>query len=222
MTREILVELADAVAGGKAERDSPYPPERRGEDGAAEICLAALAAGVSPEDVLRRGLVAGMQRVGERFARGEAFIPEVLLAAKAMRAALAHLEPRLAKEEAGRRGTVVLGTVAGDIHDLGKNLVGMVLQGAGWRVVDLGVDVSADRFAQAVRAEHPRVVGLSALLTTTMAHLGPTVERLRREAPGLPVYVGGAPVTPEFAERIGAAGTFPDAFAFARHLGEAG
>jgi 5-methyltetrahydrofolate--homocysteine methyltransferase len=218
VSEELTERLAACVERGKADRDSPYPPELVGEDGASELCRRALDAGIAPDRLVREGLVTGMRRVGDRFGRGEAFIPEILVAARAMRAAMAHLEPLFESGVVERRGTVVLGTVAGDLHDIGKNIVRMVLEGDGWKVVDLGVDVTAERFAASARDESADVVGLSALLTTTMVRMGSVIERLAEAAPGVPVYVGGAPVTAEYAQRIGAAGWFPEPFSFARHL----
>ena len=220
MNENLIAKLARLVERGKADRDSPHPPELRGEDGAAEICRAALDAGIAPELLLRNGLVAGMRRVGERFGKGEAFIPEILVAARAMHAAMAHLAPHFESGAVARRGTVVLGTVAGDIHNIGKNIVRMVLEGDGWKVVDLGVDVTEEKFAAAAIAEPVQVVGLSSLLTTTMPRMGRVIDCLAEAAPDARVYVGGAPVTAEFAEKINAAGWFPDPFSFAHHLAE--
>ena len=221
MTEDLISQLATRVEQGKADRDARHPPELEGRDGAAEICLQALEAGVPPDRLLREGLVAGMQRVGERFGRGEAFIPEILIAARAMHAAMAHLRPLFESGAVERRGTIVLGTVAGDLHDIGKNIVRMVLEGDGWKVVDLGVDVTAAQFVEAVGREPVQAVGLSALLTTTMAHMPGVLAGVREASPDTAVYVGGAPVTAEFADKIGASGWFPDPFAFARHLAAA-
>lgn len=220
MNEDLIEKLARLVERGKADRDSPYPPELVGEEGAAEVCREALDLGIAPEVLLRNGLVTGMRRVGERFGNGEAFIPEILVAARAMHAAMAHLQPHFESGAVTRRGTVVLGTVAGDIHNIGKNIVRMVLEGDGFKVVDLGVDVPAETFAAAAIAEPVQVVGLSSLLTTTMPQMGRIIDRLAEAAPDARVYVGGAPVTAEFAESVGAAGWFPDPFAFAHHLAE--
>ncbi|MEN8150170.1 MAG: cobalamin-dependent protein [Planctomycetota bacterium] len=216
----LILDLADLVERGKADRDSPHPPDLRGRDGAAEVARRALDAGLPPDRILREGLVVGMQRVGDRFGKGEAFIPEILISARAMQAAMVHLEPLFASGAVERRGTIIIGTVAGDLHDIGKNIVRMVLEGDGWKVVDLGVDVGEEQFAEAVLAEPVDAVGLSALLTTTMVHMGGIVDRLADVAPDVRVYVGGAPVTAEFAEKIDAHGWFPDPFTFSRHLAE--
>ncbi|MBM3296744.1 MAG: cobalamin-binding protein [Candidatus Aminicenantes bacterium] len=171
----------------------------------------ALQSGIPAAEILHRGLIPGMERLGALFKRNEIFIPEVLVASRAMHAGLARLEPRLVKEGVAPRGVVVLGTVRGDLHDIGKNLVGMMLRGAGYRVVDLGADVPPERFVEAAREERADIVGLSALLTTTMVHMPGVIDALRAAGLGVPVVVGGAPLSPEYAQRIGAQGYAPDA-----------
>lgn len=173
----------------------------------------SVAEGVPAGTILDRGLLAGMAVVGRRFRAHEIFLPDVLLAARAMHAGLDLLEPLLAGHEVPTRGRVVLGTVAGDQHDIGKNLVAIMLRGAGYEVLDLGVDVPAERFAAAARERGAAVIGVSALLTTTMAGMAEVVRRAREGEPGrrIRVLVGGAPVTAEFARAIGADGYAPDA-----------
>ena len=173
----------------------------------------ALAAGRSAEDVLREGLIPAMGEVGERFKSGEVFIPEVMLAARAMKAAMEVLKPILTRSSGAAAGKVVIGTVKGDLHDIGKNLVVMMLEGGGFEVVDLGADVSAERFVAAVQAHRPVFVGLSALLTTTMKEMRQTNLALETAGlrSGVRVIVGGAPVTEGFARQIGADGYAPDA-----------
>jgi 5-methyltetrahydrofolate--homocysteine methyltransferase len=163
--------------------------------------------GQTPGEILQRGLVAGMDIVGEDFRDGILFVPEVLLAAKAMKGAMEVLRPLLTEaKDVQRRGTVVIGTVKGDIHDIGKNLVGMMLEGAGFEVVNLGINVDADQFLAAIREHNADILGMSALLTTTMPYMRTVIQRLRDE--GLRdqtiVLVGGAPLTSAFAEDIGA------------------
>ncbi len=179
----------------------------------AALVQQALAEGVAPAEVLQAGLIAGMDRVGRDFKAGEIFIPEVLVAARAMHAGLDELRPLLAASAVPSQGCCILGTVQGDLHDIGKNLVRMMLEGAGFEVLDLGTDVSPDSFVAAVRAHRPQLLGLSALLTTTMLHMGATMEALR--AAGLRdqvrVLIGGAPVTAAFAAQIGADAYAPDA-----------
>jgi 5-methyltetrahydrofolate--homocysteine methyltransferase len=176
---------------------------------------AALDAGVPAADVLDSGLLPGMDVVGRRFGAKEMYISEVLLAARAMHAGLALLRPRLAGEAAsgGSRPVVVLGTVRGDLHDIGKNLVSMMLEAGGFQVVDLGTNVPADRFVKAVAEHRPAVLGMSALLTTTMREMRQTLDTLRRAGAldGVKTIVGGAPVTQEFATTIGADAWAPDA-----------
>jgi 5-methyltetrahydrofolate--homocysteine methyltransferase len=207
---DILQRLSLCVEAGKANAKSAYPPQLKGQPGADELCQEALAAGVRPGDVLERALVPAMGRIGEKFSRGEAFVPEMLLAARAMTAAMAHLRPYFASGEVKRRGVFLIGTVAGDLHDIGKNIVAMVVEGGGWEVVDLGVDVRTEKVLEAV-ARHPGcVVGLSALLTTTMVNMEKTVREIKARHPGTLVLVGGAPVTREFCEKIGASHYSPD------------
>ena len=163
--------------------------------------------GQEPADILQLGLVAGMDIVGEDFRDGILFVPEVLLAAKAMKGAMEILRPLLTEvKDVDRQGTVVIGTVKGDIHDIGKNLVGMMLEGAGFEVVNLGINVDADQFLAALREHNADILGMSALLTTTMPYMRTVIQRLRDE--GLRertiVLVGGAPLTSAFAEDIGA------------------
>ncbi len=174
---------------------------------------AALEAGLAPEVILRQGLIPAMSKVGQLFEQGEYFVPEMLLAARAMQAGLALLKPRLVNSELKSSGRVVLGTVRGDLHDIGKNLVAMMLEGAGFEIVDLGTDVPPDRFVEAVRASQPDLVAMSALLTTTMPSMKTTIEALA--AAGLrqqvKVIIGGAPVTETYADEIGADGYAGDA-----------
>jgi len=173
----------------------------------------ALAAGHRPEQILNEGLIAAMSEVGARFERGEFYVPEMLIAARAMQAGLALLRPLLTQQGVALRGKVVIGTVKGDLHDIGKNLVAMMLEGAGYEILDLGTDVPPERFAAAVREHHPVLLGMSALLTTTMRNMKAAIEAvddlgLRSQ---VKVIVGGAPLTVEYAKEIGADGYAPDA-----------
>jgi len=174
---------------------------------------AALAEGVNPSAILNEGLIAGMGEVGRLFEEGEFFVPEMLIAARAMKSAMAILKPHLGSGEVGAAGKVIIGTVKGDLHDIGKNLVGLMLEGAGFQVVDLGSDVPAEKFVAATQEHSPNVVAMSALLTTTMVNMKSTVAAL--EAAGLrdqvKIMIGGAPVTDAFASQIGADGYAPDA-----------
>ncbi len=170
------------------------------------LVAEVLDAGVDARRILEDGLIPGMAVVGRRFRDNEIFVPEVLVAARAMKAGLAHLEPIFAAAGIPPVGTVVLGTVKGDIHDIGKNLVAMMLRGAGFRVVDAGVDVASQAFVEAAAAHGAQLVGLSALLTTTMSRMPETIAALRQALPEVRVMVGGAPVSREYASSIGAHG----------------
>jgi len=171
----------------------------------------ALASGLPAARILNEGLIVGMERLGVMFKNNEVFIPEVLVASRAMQAGLAKLEPHLVKEKVAPRGVVVIGTVKGDLHDIGKNLVAMMLKGSGYKVVDLGTDVSPEKFAEAAKINGATVVGLSALLTTTMVHMKAIIDALRQAGLSLPVVVGGAPLTQGYADEIKASGYAPDA-----------
>lgn len=177
-----------------------------------------LGRGTDPKVILGEGLIAAMGEIGNRFECQEIYVPEMLLSARAMKAGMAVLEPELKEADLGMQGTVVLGTAKGDLHDIGKNLVGIMLEGAGFRVVDLGVDIDPERFIEAVREYEPEFVGVSALLTTTMSNQGRTIEALQGAGlrDGVRVMVGGAPVTQEFADEIGADLYATDASAAAR------
>ena len=177
---------------------------------AVEITQAAVDEGSNPKDVLDAMTVA-MDVVGAKFQAGEAFVPEMLIAARAMKDALAVLEPELVAAGVAPEFTAVVGTVEGDLHDIGKNLVGMMWKGAGFDVVDLGVNVSADQFVAAATEHDADVIGLSALLTTTMPNMRGIVEAVRAAGLSARVVIGGAPTTPEFADQIGADGHAPDA-----------
>jgi 5-methyltetrahydrofolate--homocysteine methyltransferase len=188
---------------------------RGDRDAVRTLVSDELAAGADPADVLNQGLLPAMDIVGQRFGAKTMFISEVLLTARAMHTGLEVLKPVLAHApgHARQRPVVVLGTVKGDLHDIGKNLVAMILEAGGCEVIDLGTNVSTERFAQAIREHRPAVVGLSALLTTTMRQMRQTIEELRRAglADGVKIVIGGAPVTREFAETIGADGYAADA-----------
>ena len=208
--REILEPLTRCVERGKVNSGSPYPSDLRGQDGADELTRKALESGVSPQDIMSKALIVGMQHVGERFRNKEIFVPDVLMAAKAMAAAMEHLKPYYKSDALKHRGTIIMGTVLGDLHYIGKKLVGMVAEGAGWEVVDLGTDVPPERFLKALEDHPGSVVGLSALLTTTMVNMEATTSRIKSFNPNTKVIVGGAPVTQEFADKIGADGYSPD------------
>ena len=191
-------------------------------DGNAPVAAAetqkALDSGLTAETVLYQGCIPAMDEVGYQFEIGEKFVPEMLIAARAMDAAMQILRPLLVEEGIEQIGTVLAGTVQGDLHDIGKNLVMMMMEGAGFRIVDLGTDVAPERFVEAVKTEQPDIVALSALLTTTTRSITATIKAL--EEAGLrrqvKIVVGGAPITQDFADKVGADGFAPDAGSAAR------
>jgi 5-methyltetrahydrofolate--homocysteine methyltransferase len=178
-----------------------------------KLTEAALGQGVSAEAILNEGLIGAMSQVGEKFKKNEVYVPEVLVAARAMYAGLDVLRPILAETGAKAVGKLVIGTVKGDLHDIGKNLVRMMFEGAGFQVVDLGIDVPESKFIDAVRTEKPDFLGMSTLLTTTMPAMKATIDALKDAGlrDKVKVIVGGAPVTQNFADAIGADGYAPDA-----------
>ena len=192
---ELLKKLAEDLYNGDAES-------------VAALTQKALDNGLTPAEVLENGLIAGMNAVGKDFRDGILFVPEVLIAARAMHAGMSVLKPLLAESEIPATGRLVIGTVKGDLHDIGKNLVAMMMEGAGFEVHDLGVDVPAKEFVAAVKTKQPDVVGLSALLTTTMVEMKGVIEALRQAGlrNQIKVIVGGAPVTQKYAAEIGADG----------------
>lgn len=167
---------------------------------------AALDAGVDVSAILNDGLIGAMDVVGELFSTGEIFVPEMLMAAEAMKAGLSVLKPHLAEGQSGSKGTVVIGTVKGDLHDIGKNLVSMMVEGAGFKVVDLGVDVDSETFLKTAVENNAKVIALSALLTTTMPSMESTIKAVKEAGVGIKTIIGGAPVTQAFADQIGADG----------------
>ena len=173
----------------------------------------ALDGGTSAEDILHQACIPAMSEVGRLFEIGEKFVPEMLIAARAMQSTVNILKPHLLEADIRVLGKVVIGTVAGDLHDIGKNLVAMMLEGAGFEIIDLGTDVAPDKFVEAVREHSPDIVGMSALLTTTMASMTATLEALTEAGlrDEVKVLVGGAPITQDFADKIGADGFAPDA-----------
>lgn len=206
----ILAKLGEAVEFGKVDINSPYPPQLKGENGANELACEALESGVAPNDVLSNALVPAMDRVGQKFSENKIFVPQMLMSAKAMSAAMDHLKPFFQSGDVKTKGTFIIGTVKGDLHDIGKNLVAMMVEGGGWTIIDLGVDVNEDTFNQTL-SEHPgAIVGLSALLTTTMANMEEIVVKIKGTHSGTKVLVGGAPLNDDFRVKIGADFYAPD------------
>lgn len=185
------------------------------------LVQAEMDKGTEITTILQEGLIAALDEVGERFSKGDMFLPEMLAAAEAMKSGLELIRPLLTEKDRQSAGTVVIGTVKGDLHDIGKDLVAMMLEGAGFNVINLGVDVDSDTFVQAAKDNEAQVIGLSALLTTTMPAMRDTMSRLKDENVSAKIIVGGAPVTQAFAEEIGADGysdDAPGAVALARRL----
>ncbi|WP_227762023.1 cobalamin B12-binding domain-containing protein [Zhaonella formicivorans] len=178
-----------------------------------ELTKSFVDGGSDPLEIINQGLIAGMSVVGARFKNGEMFVPEVLMSARAMSAGLEIVKPLIADTDMPSVGKVVIGTVKGDLHDIGKNLVAMMMESAGFTVVNLGVDIAPDKFVQAVKEYNPDIVAMSALLTTTMLSMKDTIEVLKEEGlrDKVKVIVGGAPISKDFADEIGADGFAPDA-----------
>ena len=195
-----LGEVAEKLISGKA-------------DEVRSLVKEALDEGQDVSKILNEGLVAGMSVVGDKFKKNEFYVPEVLIAARAMKAGMELLNPILLEKNIKGVGTMVLGTVRGDLHDIGKNLVGMMLEGAGFEVIDLGVDVASEKFIQAAKEKNANLVGLSALLTTTMLAMKDVTQAVEKEGlkGKVKVMIGGAPITQDYADAIGADGYAPDA-----------
>lgn len=201
---DILEQIALCVENGKINQKSPYPPSMKGQLGADELTLQALEEGVAPADVLSKGLIVGMGRIGVKFRENNVFVPQVLMSAKAMSGAMAHLKKYFMDGSVKRKGKLIIGTVEGDLHDIGKNLVSMIAEGNGYEVIDLGVDVPAEKFIDAIKVNPGAFVGMSALLTTTMANMEKINKQIKSEFPEVITCVGGAPLNNEFAQKIGA------------------
>ncbi|MDA3818232.1 MAG: corrinoid protein [Prolixibacteraceae bacterium] len=207
---ELITKLTECVESGKVNKAAPYPPAMKGQDGADELTKKALEAGVKPVEILNDALITAMDRVGKKFSQKKIFVPQMLISAKAMNVAMVHLKPFFQSGEVKRKGKFIIGTVSGDLHDIGKNLVSMIVEGAGWEVIDLGVDVKATKFIETIK-EHPdAIVGLSALLTTTMPNMQQIVAEIKSQFPDVKLIIGGAPVNEDFKNEIGADGYSPD------------
>jgi methanogenic corrinoid protein MtbC1 len=206
----ILERLSQCVEYGKINKVSPYPPNMKDQDGADELAKRALEEGVKPDEILELALIPAMAKVGDKFTRKEIYVPQMLMAAKAMNSAMAHLKPFFQSGETKRKGKFIIGTVSGDLHDIGKNLVAMMIEGGGWEVIDLGVDVSADKFLKALDENPGAIVGLSALLTTTMENMKKIVTVIKEKHADSTILVGGAPVTMDYCQKIGADYYSPD------------
>jgi len=204
--KELLQEISDMIVRGRIDAQAPYPPDMAGQPGVKEHVDEALAQGLEPTRIIRESLIPGMEIVGKKFTDGEYFLPDMLMSAQAMKAGMAILEPLLTGDKSSMRGTVILGTVKGDMHDIGKNLVGVMLEGGGFKVYDLGIDVPVERFVE-MAAQYPdAVVGMSALLTTTRENMRKVAEAIRLKGLANKVIIGGAAVGRAFASEIQADG----------------
>ena len=199
-----LERIALCVEVGKINAKTPYPPAMKGEDGANELTLKALEQGYSPNDILTKGLIVGMNNIGVKFKENKVFVPQVLMSAKAMSGGMQHLKRYFNDGSVKRKGKLIIGTVKGDLHDIGKNLVCMMVEGNGYEIIDLGVDVTEEKFVDAVRENPDAFVGMSALLTTTMVNMESINTAIKTEFPQVKTFIGGAPVSSEFAKKIGA------------------
>jgi len=207
---QLLNQIAQCVENGKIKLNSPYPPAMKGKPGADELTKQALDEGISAQDILTKGLIVGMEKIGIKFKNNEVFVPQVLMSAKAMSTAMEHIKPMFLTGEVKRKGKFIIGTVTGDLHDIGKNLVAMMVEGNGWEVIDLGTDCPPQKFLEAIK-EHPEsFVGLSALLTTTMMNMEEIVKELKEYNKNLKILIGGAPVNEQFKAKIGADFYSPD------------
>lgn len=212
--------ISFCIQKGKIDSKSPYPPEMKGEPGADELTMEALKHGLLANDILTKAMIPAMGVVGELFKERKLFVPQVLMSAKAMSSSMRHLKPFFASGELKQKGLFIVGTVAGDLHDIGKNLVSMMIEGSGWSVLDLGVDVKSEQFIEAVRDKPGAVIGMSALLTTTMESMERSVKMIKEIYPQQKIMVGGAPLNSDFAKRIGADFYAPNPQSAVEYLGE--
>ena len=218
--KELLEKLLEAVEFGKVDQKSPFPPQLKGLEGALELTTKALETGIGPQQILENALVPAMDRVGKKFSENKIFVPQMLMSAKAMGVAMVQLKPFFTSGEIKTKGTFIIGTVKGDLHDIGKNLVGMMVEGAGWTVIDLGVDVPSSRYLEALENNPGAIIGLSALLTTTMVNMKEIVSDIKAKVPEAKVFIGGAPVNNDYCKKIGADFYAPDPQGVVEYLGK--
>lgn len=202
----ILESIKECVVQGHIDATSKFPKGMEGQIGVRELTEQAISEGVNVEDILSLGLIPAMSIVGQRYENNEIFVPEMLFSAKAMKSGLELIKPLLLEGSDLILGTVIIGTVQGDLHDIGKNLVCMMLEGAGFQIEDLGINVTPQKFVDAAKNNPKAIIGMSALLTVTMKNMKGVIETLRANNLNNKVFIGGAPVTPSFAKEIGAEG----------------
>lgn len=215
---KLLSQLALCIERGKVNSYSNFPAELIGQAGVEEITIQLLQNNIPPKKILNDALLIGMNRVGEKFRVGKIFIPDVLISAKAMNAAMEILRPYIVKGDLKLKGKVILATVKGDLHNIGKNLVKMVLEGNGWEVIDLGIDVGSEKILNSLNQNEIKAIGLSALLTTTMLNMKNIVSDIKKIFPDIPIAVGGAPLNKKFADEINADLYSPDPQGFLDYL----
>lgn len=201
--KETLEKLSLCIEKGKINTASPFPPTMLNQEGAEELTQLAINNEYAAKDILN-ALTTGMERIGVKFRENKVFVPEVLMAAKAMSVSMKYLNPFFQEGLVKKRGVLVIGTVAGDLHDIGKSLVAMIVEGSGWTIIDLGTNVSTEKYLNTIEEYPECFVGLSALLTTTMVNMKDTVKAIKDKYPETKVIIGGAPVTEDFKQRIGA------------------
>jgi len=206
----LLEQISYSVEFGKINKASPFPPDMKDKDGADELTKAAIDTGIGAKNILEKALMPAMERVGTKFSENKIYVPQMLMSAKAMNAAMEHLKPFFQSGEVERKGTFIIGTVAGDLHDIGKNLAAMMVEGGGWEIIDLGTDVKSSQFLEKAKEYPGCAVGLSALLTTTMVNMEGIVKDLKEFDPNIKVVIGGAPITEDFKNQINADFYAPD------------
>jgi len=201
--KDLLISIAEKIGTGQADQISDL----------TKLVEGAIGQGMSAQSILNKSIFPGMDALGVKFKNDEVFIPEVLVTAKMVNECMSLLKPQLTSENVTLQGRMVIGTVKGDLHDIGKNLVRIILEGAGWEVIDIGINVPSEKFIEAVKEYHPDFLGLSALLTTTMPEMRRVIEILKKADLDVKIIVGGAPITQEYADQIGADGYAQDAMA---------
>lgn len=199
----VLDKIAICVEYGKLNHKMSYPPFLKDQDGVEELVKDALESNISPNEILTKGLIQGMNNIGIKFKANQVFVPQVLMSAKAMGIGMGYLKKYFADGSVKHKGKFIIGTVEGDLHDIGKNLVSMMVEGNGFEVIDLGVDVSLERFVDAMKENPGAFIGMSALLTTTMVNMEKINRALKKENSSVITFAGGAPVSEEFAKSIG-------------------
>ena len=188
----LLTKLGEAVEYGKVDKNSPYPPQMKGQDGADELAREAIDSGVNPTNLLTDALVPAMDRVGQKFSENKIFVPQMLMSAKAMGAAMNHLKPFFQSGDVKTKGTFIIGTVKGDLHDIGKNLVAMMVEGGGWTIIDLGVDVKLNKFVEEQKEKSADLIAMSTLMTTSMLAIPKAIKHISEISPSIILFANMA------------------------------